>query len=153
MRILLAADGTAQSDAATEIIDGFKFSDGDEVKIISVIDMAIPTVINVHAPAAPLTTAEMEQTARNTAAKILETTRRKIRAMVDNENVFISTEILFGSPDSRIVETAEKMAANLIIVGSHGDHRWAKLLRGSISDSVVHHAPCSVLIVKIPKDS
>ena len=60
----------------------------------------------------------------------------------------ISTEVLFGSPDSRIVETAEQWHADLIVIGSHGYSRWERLLLGSVSDSVLHHAPCSVLVVR-----
>ena len=38
--------------------------------------------------------------------------------------------------------------ADLIIVGSHDYNRWERLLLGSVSDSVIHHAPCSVLLVR-----
>ena len=65
--------------------------------------------------------------------------------------VEISTDVLFGSPDSRIVEAAEEMRPDLVVVGSHGYSRWEILLLGSVSDSVVHHAPCSVLVVRTPK--
>ncbi len=153
MKILLAADGTTQSEAAIETLAGFKLSDGDEIKIISIIDMAIPSAISVHSEFVPATTAEIERVAREDAAKILETAERKARGIINNEKVSVLTEIHFGSPDSRIVETAEKMRANLIIVGSHGYNRWRRLLLGSVSDSVVHHAPCSVLIVRSQKNS
>ncbi|MGI8495899.1 MAG: universal stress protein [Pyrinomonadaceae bacterium] len=51
-----------------------------------------------------------------------------------------------------MVETAENFQADLIIVGSHGYNTWERLLLGSISDSVVHYAPCSVLVVKSSKN-
>jgi len=108
--------------------------------------LALPLAIDIYAGYVPTTT-EIETTARENAEKVLETTSQKIRSVVF-DNVFISTEILFGSPDSRIVETAEKIGADLIIVGSHGYNRWERLLLGSVSDSVVHHAPCSVLVVR-----
>lgn len=152
MKILLATDGTIQSEAATAAISAFKFSDGDEIKIISIIDMAVPMVINPQSEIAP-NALEVEQTAHETAGKILEAARLKIRQITGGANVIVSTETLFGSPDSRIVETAEKMNANLIVVGSHGYNRWERLLLGSVSDSVVHHAPCSVLVVRTPKNS
>ncbi len=148
MKIILAADGTAQSEAATKTIARFKLSDGDEIKIVTVIDMALPSVINSQPEFMPTTTAEIEQIARQSAEKVLDTTKGEVFQIVSNENVQISTEILFGSPDSRIVETAEEMPADLIIVGSHGYNRWERLLLGSVSDSVVRHAPCSVLVVR-----
>lgn len=149
MKILLATDGTKHSDSAVETIKNFNFSETDEIKIVSVVDMALPLAIDIYAGYVPTTT-EIETTARENAEKILETTFQKIREVV-SANVFISTELLFGSPESRIVETAEKFGADLIIVGSHGYNRWERLLLGSVSDSVVHHAPCSVLVVRSPK--
>ena len=149
MKILLATDGTKHSDSAVETIKNFQFSETDEIKIVSVVDMALPLAIDIYAGYVP-TTSEIETTARENAEKVLETTSQKIREIV-SADVFISTEILFGSPDSRIVETAEKIGADLIIVGSHGYNRWERLLLGSVSDSVVHHAPCSVLVVRTPK--
>lgn len=149
MKILLAVDGTKQSEAATTMVGNFQMADG-EVKIVSIIDMALPLAVEVHA-GLPLTSAEIEETARQNAFKILETARQKVRDLISNENICVSTEVLFGSPDSRIVETAEAMNADLIIVGSHGYNRWERLLLGSVSDSVVHHAPCSVLVVRSPK--
>lgn len=150
MKILLATDGTKHSDSAVETIKNFNFSETDEIKIVSVVDMALPLAIDIYAGYVPTTT-EIETTARENAEKVLETTFQQIREVV-SANVFISTELLFGSPESRIVETAEKLGADLIIVGSHGYNRWERLLLGSVSDSVVHHAPCSVLVVRSPKE-
>jgi nucleotide-binding universal stress UspA family protein len=82
------------------------------------------------------------------ARKILETTGNKLKEIFAGKNVSIVTELLNGSPESRIVEKAEEIHADLIIVGSHGYNRWERLLLGSVSDSVIHHAPCSVLVVR-----
>lgn len=114
--------------------------------------MAIPMALNPQAEFVP-SALEVEQTAQDNAEKILEAARRRIREISENDNLRVSTEILFGSPESRIVETAESMFADLIIVGSHGYNLWERLLLGSVSDSVVHHAPCSVLVVRTPKNS
>lgn len=150
MKILLATDGTKHSDSAIEMVGNLKLSDGDEVKIVSVVDMAVPLSVDIYAGYLP-TTAEIEKTAQENAEKIVETASKNIRESFADKNVFISTEVLLGSPESRIVETAEEMHANLIIVGSHGYNRWERLLLGSVSDSVVHHSPCSVLVVRNPR--
>lgn len=93
-------------------------------------------------------TTELEKTARENAAKILAETADKLKEFVSVRGLSPSSDVLFGSPDSRIVETAEEWHADLIIVGSHGYSRWERLLLGSVSDSVVHHAPCSVFVVR-----
>jgi nucleotide-binding universal stress UspA family protein len=149
MKILLATDGTKHSDSAIEMVCKLKLSSGDEIKIVSVVDMAVPLSVDIYTGYLP-TTAEIEKTAQENAEKILESATQKIRQSC-GESLFISTEVLLGSPESRIVETAEEMPADLIIVGSHGYNRWERLLLGSVSDSVVHHSPCSVLVVRSPK--
>ncbi len=149
MKILLATDGTKHSDSAIDMIDNLRLSAGDEIKIVSVVDMAVPLSVDVYAGYLP-TTAEIEKTAQENAETVLETARNKIQRSVADKKINISTEVLLGSPESRIVETAEEMRADLIVVGSHGYNRWERLLLGSVSDSVVHHSPCSVVVVRSP---
>lgn len=147
MKVLFATDGGKQCDAAVESIRRLALVDGDEIKIISVVDMALPMAIDIYGGFLP-DTSEFEKTARENAEKIVSETTEKLKTFADSGKVTISTDVLFGSPDSRIVETAEEWQANLIVVGSHGYSRWERLLLGSVSDSVVHHAPCSVLVVR-----
>lgn len=145
MKILLASDGTSHSRAALEMVKKFDLSEEDEIKIVTVVDMAVPYTVDIYGANLPASV-ELEKAARENADKILETSRQIISEM--GGGVQVSSEVLYGSPESRIVETAENMVADLIIVGSHGYNRWERLLLGSVSDSVVHHAPCSVLVVR-----
>ncbi len=149
MKFLMASDGSPQSDAAIEALKRFKLNQGDEIKIISVVDMAVPMAIDIYGGYLP-DTAEMEKTAREHAAKILTDTCEKLEGICGGDKVSVTSDVLFGTPESRIVETAEEMGADMIIVGSHGYSRWERLLLGSVSDSVVNHAPCSVLVVRVP---
>lgn len=149
MKILLATDGSKQSDAAIAILRSFSFKPGDEIKIISVVDMAVPMAVDIYGGYLPDTT-DLETTAREHAAKVLSETCEKLEGICRDMNV--TSEVLFGSPESRIVETAEENEFDLIIVGSHGYSRWERLLLGSVSQSVVHHAPCSVLVVRTPAE-
>ncbi len=147
MKIILATDGTKFGDAATEMLRNFKLGSGDSVKVISVVDMAIPLAVDVYGGYLP-DTSELEKAARENASKVIEATSNKLRSFFDGASVDVSGDVLFGSPDSRIVETAEETAADLIILGSHGYKRWERMLLGSVSSSVVHHAHCSVLVVR-----
>src|SRR5205085_11174735 len=97
-------------------------------------------------------TTEIERSARENAERAVQSTAEKLKTSFDEAGgVNLSTDVLFGSPDSRIVETAEEIGADLIVIGSHGYNAWERLLLGSISNSVAQHAPCSVMIVRIPK--
>jgi len=53
-----------------------------------------------------------------------------------------------GRPDKEIVDLAEEIDAGLVVVGSRGLGGVRRALVGSVSDSVVRHAPCPVLVVR-----
>jgi len=150
MKILLAVDGSKHSDSAVKILNNFKLSDADEIKIVSVVDMVMPMAIDIYAGYI-LTSGEIEKTVRENAEAIVENAAQKIKQLFDGINILISTEVLHGSPESCIVQSAEASKSDLIIVGSHGYNRWERLLLGSVSNSVVLHAHCSVLVVRSPK--
>ena len=54
----------------------------------------------------------------------------------------------FGIADTAIIDLAEELGAGLIVMGSRGLGGVRRALLGSISDSVVRHAPCPVLVVR-----
>jgi nucleotide-binding universal stress UspA family protein len=151
MKILLATDGSPCSEDAVKMISRFAFSEEDSLKVISVIDMALPLSIDIYGGFLP-PNVELEAAVRENAERILKETVGQITSSAKIDPRQITTEVLFGSPESRIVETAEEMHADVIVVGSHGYNSWERLLLGSVSDSVVHHAPCSVLVVRKQKN-
>jgi nucleotide-binding universal stress UspA family protein len=54
----------------------------------------------------------------------------------------------FGRPDEEIVALAEELGARLIVLGSRGRGGVKRALMGSVSDSVVRHAHCPVMVVR-----
>ncbi|MEM8804966.1 MAG: universal stress protein [Cyanobacteria bacterium P01_G01_bin.38] len=55
-----------------------------------------------------------------------------------------------GSPGRAICQLAKTWQADLVMVGSHGRTGLSEALLGSVSNYVMHHAPCSVLVVHEP---
>jgi nucleotide-binding universal stress UspA family protein len=53
-----------------------------------------------------------------------------------------------GRPDAEIVGLADELGAGLIVLGSRGLGPLRRALMGSVSDSVVRHAHCPVLVVR-----
>ena len=53
-----------------------------------------------------------------------------------------------GEPGAQICELARAWQADLIIVGRRGRTGLEEILLGSVSNYVVHHAPCSVLVIQ-----
>ncbi|GBF80208.1 universal stress protein [Aphanothece sacrum] len=54
-----------------------------------------------------------------------------------------------GSAGRTICKVAKEWLADLIIIGHRGRSGFQELLLGSVSNYVLHHAPCSVLIVQL----
>jgi nucleotide-binding universal stress UspA family protein len=58
---------------------------------------------------------------------------------------------LQGDPATEIVRYARDSAEDLIVMGTHGRTGLERLLMGSVAEKVMRDAPCSVLVVKLPK--
>lgn len=146
MRILLATDGSATSDAAVAELARRPVPPGSEIRVISVVEPPIPEVW----PDVDMTDYNrMQKTIREKARGMVEEAAAKLRA--GNGDLNVSTKILSGSPKRSILEEAEKFEADLIVVGSHGHGVIGRFLLGSVSQAVALHAPCSVEIVRSPK--
>lgn len=147
MKILLVTDGTEFSDYAIEKVLAMGICTENEIKILSVINFPVPVGLDPIGGMASYP--EMENTQKEYAERVVQSAAEKISSA--NQNLNISTQVAVGSPESRIVDIAEEWGADLIVVGSHGYNTWERLLLGSVSSAVVHHAPCSVLVARKPK--
>jgi nucleotide-binding universal stress UspA family protein len=78
------------------------------------------------------------------ASVTLETARSEIAA----QGIDVQVVEGEGSPADVIIETATERGADLIVVGTRGSGTAGRLLLGSVSTRLVHHAPCDVLIVR-----
>ena len=65
-----------------------------------------------------------------------------------NRGLKVEAYLRVGSPFDEIVQTANHLNVDLIIIGSHGCSPLTRLLVGSTAERVVEHAPCPVLVVK-----
>jgi nucleotide-binding universal stress UspA family protein len=73
------------------------------------------------------------------------------RAMQVNVTCEINQQV--GDPARSICEVADTLSVDLIVVGRRGYIGLHELLMNSVSNYVLHHAPCSVLVVQQPKSS
>jgi nucleotide-binding universal stress UspA family protein len=64
------------------------------------------------------------------------------------DQVATSFLIWEGDPAESIVEAATSEGADIIVIGSHGRAALGRALIGSVSDQVVRHAPCPVMVVR-----
>ena len=87
---------------------------------------------------------------RDLRAETLRDEHKKLQHQADRlrkQGINITTLLIKGETVDAIVREASKLAADLIVIGSHGHGALYKTLMGSVSEGVIRHAPCPVLIV------
>jgi nucleotide-binding universal stress UspA family protein len=154
MKVLLVTDGSKFSktaiDACQKIItDPEKTS----FKIVSAVEFPTMLACDPFIGASADYYDKLEQAGRSQAKEFVEQAAAQLRSLFPAASLNLTTEVIDGSPQRVIVEQAENWSADLIIIGSHGRGFWSRTMIGSVSDSVVHHAPCSVLVVRTAQDS
>lgn len=63
----------------------------------------------------------------------------------------VCSKVLEGDAGHRIAEFAAEVHADLIVMPSHGYHGVKRFLLGSVTEAVLRHAPCEVLVLKRPE--
>jgi nucleotide-binding universal stress UspA family protein len=135
-RILLATDLSSASASATDQALELARDLGAELLVVSVIDPS--TQLSVGPVRARM---DQRRAAREAAAQVLVVRGRRA-------GVSVSFLVWEGEPGPAIVEAAVAEQADLIVAGTRGRNRVERLVLGSVSDHVVRHAPCPILIVR-----
>ena len=68
-----------------------------------------------------------------------------------NPRIAVSHVLLEGDPASEIVRYAADAGIDVIVIGTHGRTGADRLAMGSVAEKVMREAPCSVLVVKLPR--
>lgn len=74
---------------------------------------------------------------------------RHLRHEANEKGMHIKTEVVLGHPAEQIIYRAERENIDLIVMGHQTKKTFGQWLLGSVPDRVVHHAPCTVIIVKL----
>ena len=144
MKVLIAVDDDAPSREALAFAERL-VTERDEVLVLNVTSYAElvpftgdPFGAGIGAVALdPESLAELD----DRAEQLVERTADEIGGKTD-------VVVEHGSPGERICATAAENGIELIILGSHERGAFGRFLHGSVSDYVVHHSPCPVLVVR-----
>lgn len=150
MKILIATDGSEYSrKAIEECCRLFGENKKPEIKIVTVYENIYPLMGEPFALSGDYYR-QVEDESKAQADKFASNGADVISDKMPEATV--STEVLRGVPEREIVETAQKFHPDLIVLGSHGRGFWGRLTLGSVSDAIIHHAPCSVLVIRMNGD-
>lgn len=148
MRVLLATDGSACSEAAIKSIAARPWPDRTRFRVIGVVPDTFPDGCSSFAPPPQLAAdldAFREENRRRTAIAIMTA-----RASLGEFGVqpVDEAETVCGDPRQEILAEAERWHADLVALGSHGRRGAARFLLGSVSEFVAEHARCSVVVIR-----
>jgi nucleotide-binding universal stress UspA family protein len=85
------------------------------------------------------------QSWENETSEAQEVIRATVAAV---QGATVTTRVEVGDAGPMIVWVAEQIGADVVVVGSHGRGAFKRMVSGSVSEHVMHHAPCPVLIVR-----
>lgn len=143
MKILLAIDGSPPSHAAIEVVANRPWPAATAVRILSVIQPYTPPATEFV-----LAGATLQEIRERQAAEADGLTKQAGEQIAAPGRLSIETAIREGDPRTAIVDEADEWQADLIVVGSHGRTGLKRLMLGSVAQSVVAHAHCSVEVVR-----
>ncbi|MDQ5819607.1 MAG: universal stress protein [Actinomycetota bacterium] len=139
-KILLATDGSEQAELAARTATDLAGKTSSELHVVHV-PVLPPEAL--HVPLI-LGTAALEELERRGRARLDELVGR----LEASGGAVGGAHFRVGSPAAEIVAQAEELGAGLVVLGSRGLGAMRRVLMGSVSDSVVRHAPCPTLVVR-----
>ncbi len=150
-RILLATDGSREAQLAATTAADIASATNSELHLLTVAPGNPDPVYHIHEGSLRYETYKQALEAiKGDAQKILDEQVQKIEEAGGNVK---EAYLRVGERrDQAIVHLAEELGAGLIVMGSRGLGGVRRALMGSVSDSVVHHAHCPVMIVRPEKE-
>lgn len=149
MRVLLAVDGSACSDAAVQTVTDRFRPEQTDVKVLHAVEWMREMPLCFQYASGPTAGEDVVQCRASSFDRARELVER-ISAQLEFKGFHPSVLTPDADPRHAIVDAAREWPADLIVMGSHGRRGIDRILIGSVAESVVRHAPCSVDVVRIP---
>lgn len=138
-KILVPVDG---SDISFKALDAALFLSekiGSKITAIQVIEQ-VPTVYIESQKILD----ELLEVRKNESQKILNESSQ----LAKQKEIIINTALLQGDPASEILDFTDREKYDFIIMGSRGMGHFKELLLGSVSNKILHHSVCPVLLIR-----
>ena len=148
-KLLLATYGSPYAEAAARAIAARPWPVRTEVRILSVVEVILPTMHALFEP--PFIQSDEVQALRADALTRAQNAVAAAETLLAPAGLEISESIsvlLDGTKDVILAE-ANSWGADCIFVGSHGRHGAQRLLMGSVSEAIAQQAACSVEVVRV----
>ena len=148
--VLLAIDGSTEASLATEAAVEIAIKTRSELHLVYV--RSDPLLTTLYEGEYPGGVQDLDhefdeelESAGRAAQGVLDTAVRKVHSL---GGAVAQAHLMEGRAPQEIVSLAEDSGIGLIVMGSRGRGGVSRTLMGSVSDSVVRHAHCPVLVVR-----
>ena len=148
--VLLAIDGSAEASLATEAAVEIAIKTRSELHLVYV--RSDPLLTTLYEGEYPRGVQDLDyefdqelESAGRAAQEVLDAAVRKVDSL---GGAVAQAHLMEGRAPQKIVSLAEDLGIGLIVMGSRGRGGVSRTLMGSVSDSVVRHAHCPVLVVR-----
>jgi nucleotide-binding universal stress UspA family protein len=151
-KILLATDGSSEAELATRTTVDLAQKTDSELHVIHVVDVDPSRMLYLEAidPEGvelpdPILEEDLQQSFEQWGREVLDEEVERVRLA---GGTVAQAHLVMGEVAREIVHLAEDLGAGLIVIGSRGHGGIRRTLMGSVSDSVVRHAHCPVMVVR-----
>ena len=145
-KILLATDDSEEAALAAQTAADIADKTGSELHVVLVglsvgyVGMGPPEIANIPAP--------RQEELNEEARRLLDA---QVRQIESTGGTVAQSHLRTGRPEEEILGLADELDVGLIVLGSRGLGGIRRALMGSVSDSVVRHAHCPVMVVRNEK--
>jgi nucleotide-binding universal stress UspA family protein len=145
-RILLATDGSEEAQLAA--LRAVELADATDSELHVVHVGVVPIFLQSY----PGTLGYYGKLYEQIEVTSKELLRKQFWRVKASGGTVARAHLRMGQVDLEIVALAEELRAGLIVMGTRGLGGVRRALMGSVSDSVVRHAHCPVLVVRQEKE-
>jgi nucleotide-binding universal stress UspA family protein len=111
-------------------------------------------VVHAFQPVSAMTSIGPDGGAAAASAGLTEALESQAREVLDRagtaaraQGVKVATHLCADDPASALLETAERLGADLLVIGNKGMSGVKRFVLGSVPNKISHHCPCNLLIV------
>lgn len=137
--IVVGTDGSASAAQAVHHAVRLAEMSGAKLHLVQ----AVPPAVAIDPSGMAAGTSYIEQ-----AIVDAETDITRLATSASERGVAATGRVCPTGAADALIDVAEEVGADLLVVGSRGMTGARRLLLGSVPNAVSHHAPCSVLIVR-----
>ena len=150
MRVVLAIDDSPHARAATKSIIDHVRPDATTVHVLHVIelDRMLPPAVDFARGAdyGAEVVARVDHS-RDAAERLVASAAQQLH----QAHFLTATAVAEGDPRHAILNYATEIGCHCIVMGSHGRRGFDRFFMGSVSESVVRHAHCSVVLIRLDR--